>query len=85
MNGSVKRDPGRGTWYFVIDAPGLDGKRRQVKKRGFRLKGEAEDALDAFRAQLALGTFRCPTTRALPRSRDRGSRRFLRRDSSRAP
>ena len=55
MNGSVKRDPGRGTWYFVIDAPGADGKRRQVKKRGFRLKGYAEDALDAFRAQLAAG------------------------------
>jgi integrase len=55
VNGSVKRDSGRGTWYFVIDAPGPDGKRRQVKKRGFRLKGEAEDALDAFRAQLAAG------------------------------
>lgn len=60
MNGSVKRDSIRGTWYFVIDAPGPDGKRRQVKKRGFRLKGEADDALDAFRAQLVAGRVPVP-------------------------
>ncbi|MCZ7525752.1 MAG: site-specific integrase [Acidimicrobiia bacterium] len=53
--GSARKDPKRGTWYFVIDAPGPDGKRRQVRRRGFPTKGAAVAALDRFRAQLAAG------------------------------
>ena len=35
MSGSVKRDTERGTWFFVVDVPGPDGQRRQLKRRGF--------------------------------------------------
>ncbi len=60
MNGSVRKDPKRGTWFYVVDAPGRDGKRRQVRRRGFRTKGEASTALDKFRAQLAAGRVPVP-------------------------
>lgn len=60
MNGSVRKDPQRKTWLFVIDAPGPDGKRRQVKRRGFATKGAAEDALDLFRDQLRAGNVPVP-------------------------
>lgn len=52
MRGSVRKDGTRGTWLFVIDAPGGEGQRRQVFRRGFRTKGEATAALDAFRLEL---------------------------------
>lgn len=61
MNGSVKRDAERGSWHFVIDAPGPDGKRRQVRRRGFRTRGDAVTALDRFRAQLAAGHVPVPS------------------------
>jgi integrase len=34
----------RGTWYFVEDVPSPNGKRRQVKRRGFPTKKAAEHA-----------------------------------------
>ena len=61
-------DPRTGTWYFVIDAPGADGKRRQVKRHGargddgfepFKTKRAAQGALDAMRDELSAG--RVPT------------------------
>jgi integrase len=39
--GSVKRDAS-GKWAFVVDLPSADGKRRQVKRRGFDKKADAE-------------------------------------------
>lgn len=53
--GSVRRDAERGTWGFVVDAPGADGSRRQVRRRGFATKGAAVEALDRFRRQIAAG------------------------------
>jgi len=41
---SVKRDPKRKTWTFVVDVTTSDGRRQQVKRRGFRTKNEAEAA-----------------------------------------
>ena len=42
--GSIKRDPDRGTWTLVVDVEGLGGQRRQVKRRGFATKREAQSA-----------------------------------------
>src|SRR5579862_3526968 len=46
-----KKDATAGTWYFVFDSvhPHPDGRRRQVRKRGFPTKSAAQDALDAAR------------------------------------
>jgi hypothetical protein len=53
-----RKDPANGTWWFVVDLPrGEDGKRRQVKRRGFRTKAEAQQALDELRVAARQGTF----------------------------
>lgn len=45
-----------GRWEFVLEAPpGSDGKRRQVRRRGFRTKEEAKDALKQCETDLADG------------------------------
>lgn len=31
--GSIKRDAS-GSWYFVVDIAGTDGKRKQLRRRG---------------------------------------------------
>ncbi len=48
----VARDPKRGSWMFVVDAPGAERKRRQVKRRGFPTMEAANDAARAFRRQV---------------------------------
>ena len=40
----VYKDKERNTWYFVIRVKQLDGKLKQVKRRGFRTKKEAQIA-----------------------------------------
>lgn len=55
MSGSVKKDEARGTWYFVIDARSMDGRRRQVKRRGFSRKKDAEKALDELHREMTTG------------------------------
>ena len=57
----VQRDRQRGTWLFVVDAPGADGKRRQVKRRGFRTMDDANDAVRSFRRQLKDGQVPVPS------------------------
>src|SRR5687768_10529025 len=54
--GSVKKAP-NGTWYFVVDLPTAGGKRRQVRRRGFTTRGEAQAALTKLLASLQQGTF----------------------------
>lgn len=50
--GSVKKDES-GRWMFVIDSrPPGSGTRRQIKRRGFRTKAEAVDALNDLTTQL---------------------------------
>lgn len=48
---SPVRDVKRGTWYFVFDSahPAPDGTRRQIKRRGFRTRAEAQKELDKVR------------------------------------
>jgi integrase len=54
---SVKKDPRRGTWFFVVDVPAVGGKRQQIKQRGFKTKKLAEEAEAAVVAERARGTF----------------------------
>lgn len=54
------------SWGFVFDAgpgPGPDGEwrdRRQIRRRGFRTRKEAQAALDKLRADAQAGTFVAP-------------------------
>jgi integrase len=57
----VLRDKKRGTWYFVVDAPGADGKRRQVLQRGFKTMEGAQLARDRFRAKVKAGAVPTPS------------------------
>jgi hypothetical protein len=50
---SVKKDPRRGTWFFVVDLPAVGGKRQQLKQRGFKTKKLAEEAEAAVVADRA--------------------------------
>jgi integrase len=56
-----RRDATTGTWWFVVDL-GSDGggKRRQAKRRGFRTKDDAQQALDALRVSVTTQTFVAP-------------------------
>jgi hypothetical protein len=45
----VRRDPKRGTYCYVLDVPGADGKRRQEKRRGFESMEAANAAVSARR------------------------------------
>ncbi|KEK22518.1 site-specific integrase [Bacillus gaemokensis] len=54
MKGSVLKDKQRGHWYFSFDL-GKDpftGKRRQIKRRGFKTEKEAEEALIKLQAEM---------------------------------
>ncbi|MDM5187851.1 site-specific integrase [Bacillus sp. DX4.1] len=54
MKGSVILDKIRGTWYFSFDR-GKDpftGKRRQIKRRGFATKRDAQEAMIKLQAEI---------------------------------
>lgn len=59
--GSVRRSAS-GNWHFVVDTtpPGA-AKRVQLRRRGFRTKREALDALDEIKGTLRTGTFVAPS------------------------
>jgi integrase len=47
-----RKDPKAGTWFFVVDVGSdPDGKRRQVFRRGFSTKKQAQEELDDVRRQ----------------------------------
>jgi integrase len=61
-----RRDNRSGTWWFVVDlAPTADGKRRQVKRRGFPTKKAAQLALDELRHDSRHGTYVPPARQTL--------------------
>lgn len=62
---SVKRDGPRGPWYFVVDVATTDGQRRQVRRRGFQTKKDAEAALAELVTEHQRGTFVRPTRRTV--------------------
>lgn len=61
-----QRDPKTGTWYFVVDlGPGSEGKRRQARRRGFRTKKAAQEALDKLRVNAREGAYVAPKRQTL--------------------
>jgi integrase len=53
-----KQGKATGLWGFVVDAdPGPDGERRQVRRKGFRTKREAQEALDKVRGQARTASY----------------------------
>jgi integrase len=56
LAGSVRKDGN--TWYYVLELGKVNGKRRQKKKRGFKTKKEAQNALiEAEHTLLKNGTY----------------------------
>jgi len=54
--GSVNKE-GNGTWSFVVDVAGSSGRRRQLRRRGFPTRREAQAALTELLADLQRSTF----------------------------
>jgi integrase len=53
-----KQDAKTGRWGFVVDVPGdLPGQRKQVRRKGFLTKREAQEALDEVRQSVVTQTF----------------------------
>jgi integrase len=67
MRGSVKQDSRNGSWLYVIDN-GTDpasGKRRQIRRRGFRTRKIAEKAMGDVIREAEQGAYVEPSTEAL--------------------
>ena len=58
--GSI-RQAGNGTWGFVVDVPSTNGERRQLRRRGFSTKREAQATLSAVLADVNSGGFVRPS------------------------
>ena len=67
MSSAVPRkDPSNGTWWFVVElAAKADGRRRQVKRRGFNTKAAAQAALDQLRVDARQGAYVAPARQML--------------------
>lgn len=59
--GSIKRDESRKSWYFVVDMPGPDGRRKQLFRRGFSTKTKAQEGLTRLLGDQQRGVFVEPT------------------------
>ena len=56
-----RKDESTGRWWFVVDAnTGPDGERRQVKRRGFKTKKAAQEALDDLRGRARTNSYVAP-------------------------
>ncbi|MBY3620371.1 tyrosine-type recombinase/integrase [Acinetobacter sp. CUI P1] len=58
MAGSVRKDGN--SWYYVLETK-VNGKRKQVKKRGFKTKREADKALTGAENAVNQGTYIQPS------------------------
>jgi integrase len=58
--GSIRRDDS-GRWFYVVDVAGADGKRRQLRKRGFSMKREAQEELAKVIEDMRTGAFVRPS------------------------
>ena len=54
--GSIRKDASS-AWFFVVDVAASDGRRRQLRRRGFSTKKSAQDALTKVRSEMLKGTF----------------------------
>lgn len=59
--GTIRQDPESGLWGFVVDVAPLGAPRRQIRRRGFRTKREAQAELTKLNGSLDAGTFTEPT------------------------
>lgn len=59
--GSLRQDPESGLWSFVVDVSPLGAPRKQVRRRGFKTKREAQQALTEVLHTLGAGTFVQPS------------------------
>jgi len=57
--GSIRQDK-TGRWYFVVDTPSPDERRRQLRRRGFKTKKKAQAALTTVLGDVQRGTFVMP-------------------------
>ena len=58
---ATPRKDERGLWGFVVDGGvGPDGERRQVRRKGFSTKKEAQEALDAIRGKARTNSYVAP-------------------------
>ncbi len=57
----VRKDKTRGSWFYVVDVKGTDGKRHQHRQRGFESMDEANEAVVAFREELKGGRVPVPS------------------------
>ncbi|MGH4013151.1 MAG: site-specific integrase [Pseudonocardiaceae bacterium] len=48
-------DRKHGTWYYAVDVPSLDGRRKTLRRGGFPMKGAAQRALAAVLARYGAG------------------------------
>jgi integrase len=54
---TISKDHKRGTWMFVVDIPSANGKRSQVRRRGFKTKADAKMALAEVVADSSRGRY----------------------------
>ena len=57
--GSIRRDD-KGSWSFVLDVRNGSGGRRQIRRRGFSTKRDAQDALAELVADTNRGAVIAP-------------------------
>jgi hypothetical protein len=60
-----QRDDRTGTWWFVVDAGTVDGKRKQARRRGFLTKKAAQQELDRVRVSVTQHTYVTPKRQTL--------------------
>jgi integrase len=58
--GSIRKDAS-GAWFFIVDIDTADGRRRQLRRRGFSTKKAAQDALTTARSEMMNGPFVMPS------------------------
>lgn len=62
-----RKNPTTGKWEFVVDTKGVNGRRQQIRRRGFATKRAARAALTAIKHDRDSGTFIRPTKVTLGR------------------
>ena len=57
--GSIRKDAS-GAWFFIVDGAGPDGKRKQIRRRGFPTKKAAQAALTILQGDTQRGGYVAP-------------------------
>jgi len=61
-----RKNEATGTWWFIVDTgTGSEGQRLQARRKGFRTKKEAQEALDKLRRSVTTQTFVAPAKQTL--------------------